>query len=750
MAEPWERSYTSPQSVPGGGGQGREPWERQYHPQSNWDAGTDLVARAGSALTVGAADLGMDAGSWLRSKVTGQPWERSNLLQRFNQYAGIEMDPDAGIPMQVADVLLPGSVAAMEGNPLALRGAIPLGQKLLNLGKTAGLGAVDSAVGYGAQKGVEALGGGEGSQIAAALVGGSARPLATRAPGVIAKKLYVDDPAGAAKIDKSMRDIGAPDGATFGQMANARGRQFEKTLEKSPLVGRMSGITESRAKATSALDDAHAQATGDIASGPAIGDFTKDSHIGSELRSRMEDQYGRVKQGISQGQEAVESAVVSKAPLADVSATKATLEALVKDPQTGAEMRAIAKQKLAALQDDIDTANPGVRQTITQVTAKNLATQKSHAGKLASAQAKQAAATAQAASGKITLSGKKLADHIVNVLKKSPKEGLAIQAMLDKAGRRKGAVKGKVALTFNKGDPGYDLLTAPTAAKVKMPAGPKLQAVPPEPKTAGYGSLKDAVTAAGKGSRSTDGLKGKALGDVQAALKKDKYAHADTVLPPGKARKADVQSAKGYSRLKYLEKQVGEPKTTDLGNTLFQGGKGDTALGQGVTKAVHGDDIRAINEMAEQVGAKSTLKGIGPTLRNMAYQGNAGEFRTDVLTRNKERYGPKTRAFVAKHKPAAAKTLENVETGAAAMHQPPGPGNLQSSVTGGAITAALMHFVATHPRLGLPVAAAIGATARSLNSSHVREVMAGRRAPSAGLARDIMARLPALATMANK
>jgi hypothetical protein len=313
--------------------------------------------------------------------------------------------------------------------------------------------------------------------------------------------------------------------------------------------------------------------------------------------------------------------------------------------------------------------------------------------------------------------------------------------MLDKASKRAGAVKGKVALTFKPGDPGYNLLPKPKAPTYKAPKLKATQPVPPEPKTAGYGALKDFGTQltddiAGAGTA----LKGKVLGDVKAKVKDTKYGAAKAAGVEKKQRASD----RNYARMEQESRPVheaiqGKDASTLVKNAIEGRANPSVKVGSGKFERQKELDLDTLRSAA---GNQGVARAIGETIRNYAHEaGGRGPFRSDKFAKGMSAVKPKAKAFMAKQNPAATRRLENTATAAEAMHVPVQPGNLTATGANVGSIIATITGLMQHP-WGRAALVPIIAGAGGLGSRRNIEVMAGLRKPGQGLGTKLLSRLP--------
>lgn len=239
--------------------------------------------------------------------------------------AGVEMAPDAGLPMRFADTALPLAASVF----IPGGGASRIAEAAGGLNKAAE--AVRIAGGLGADYGLSRAGGaigqeygGEGGALVGSLLGGGARPAAARAGGEALRSGAAAPNAG--DVFDAMKSPEGPNTLpTFGQVAGDEGMKVEKAVGAIPPLSWP--INAARSSAEGGIADSVAQGTsivGDRA--PSLTPASREA-TGSRIITAAREQNAALADQVSNQQQQLETNIGSNTPV-DVSPLVDTISGL--------------------------------------------------------------------------------------------------------------------------------------------------------------------------------------------------------------------------------------------------------------------------------------------------------------------------------------------------------------------------------------------------------------------------------------
>lgn len=345
-------------------------WENYGKP------GLKLAARAGIHAATAPLDLTVAGGEALGglAKRLGAPLEPTPTLldtngqpltgpdaparplpsQEVINNAGVQIDPNAGTAMKVADFVLP--FLASGGRSAA--GRIAEAPGLVNkaaegLGYLTG-GATDAGLSYlGSQLGGQYIGGTEGALIGS-LFGGGVRPVTQRGFGYGGEKTIADP--NAPQIFDAMTDPAGPNTMpTFGQVSGSSGKQFEKSVGSVPIL--RSGVNAARENAEQGIRQSVATGVGEVGDRTPnlapVDPATTAQRIIDLSRTTNEAEGQRV----ADQQQTLEDAIGANTPV-DVSPVTQTMTQLASAPTTGPANTRALNPRIADLNELINRQNP--------------------------------------------------------------------------------------------------------------------------------------------------------------------------------------------------------------------------------------------------------------------------------------------------------------------------------------------------------------------------------------------------------
>jgi hypothetical protein len=236
---------------------------------------------------------------------------------------GVQMDPNAGTAMKVADYVLPFLASGARGAVGRVNEATGAVNKTAEgLGYVAGAGT-DAALSYlGGMAGDKLIGGPEGAFVGS-LFGGGARPAVQRGFGWMQQGTA--DPNAGAIFDAMTNPAGPNAMPTYGQLSGPTGKQFEKAVEAVPIL--RSGVRAQRANAEEGITNAVATGIGEVGdraptTSPVSPDVTASRIINLSREANQSQQ-----EQLSAQQQALEDAIGTDRPtnVSDLADTLSTL-----------------------------------------------------------------------------------------------------------------------------------------------------------------------------------------------------------------------------------------------------------------------------------------------------------------------------------------------------------------------------------------------------------------------------------------
>jgi hypothetical protein len=348
--------------------------------QGLWDnygkPGLKLAARTGIHVAAAPFDLavaGSEALGGLAKRVgvplapeptlldnNGQPLTgpgappRPLPSQELINNAGVQIDPNAGTAMKVADYVLP-FLASGGRNAVSRIAEAPgvVNKTAEGLGYLTG-GLADAGLSYeGGQLGEQYIGGPEGAFVGS-LFGGGVRPAVQRGFGYGAQKT-VADPDAPQIFDAMINEAGPNTMPTFGQVSGQSGKQFEKAVGSVPIL--RSGVNAARENAEEGIRQSVATGVGEVGDrtpnlAPVDSATTAQRII--DLSRTVNESEG---QRVADQQQALEDAIGANTPV-DVSPVTQTMTQLASAPTTGPANTRALNPRIADLNELIQRQNP--------------------------------------------------------------------------------------------------------------------------------------------------------------------------------------------------------------------------------------------------------------------------------------------------------------------------------------------------------------------------------------------------------
>lgn len=265
----------------------------------------------------------------------------------------LEMAPDAGMPMRVADF---GAPFFLAGAP----GAVSrIGEAAGGVNKVAeGLGYLTGA---GTDAGLSYLGGqlgqrygGDAGGFAGSMFGGAFRPVVQRGFGWGAQKVVADPNAGQI-FDAMTNPAGPNTMPAFGQVSGPSGKQFEKSVGSVPII--RSGVNAARTNAEEGIQQSVATGVGEVGNRePNRAPVDPASTAGRiiDLSRIMNQSEG---DRVSAQQQQLAAAIGSHTDV-DVSPVAQTMTKLAQSPTTGPANTRALNPRIADLNELIQRQNP--------------------------------------------------------------------------------------------------------------------------------------------------------------------------------------------------------------------------------------------------------------------------------------------------------------------------------------------------------------------------------------------------------
>jgi hypothetical protein len=263
--------------------------------------------------------------------------------------AGVQIDPNAGVPMKVADFVLPFLVSGSRGAAGRVAEAPGVINKTAEgLGYVTGAG-IDAGLSYlGGVAGDKYIGGPEGAFVGS-LFGGGVRPLVQRGFGFGSQKTVADP--NAPLIFDAMTNAGPNTMPTFGQVSGPSGKQFEKAVGSVPIL--RSGVNAARENAETGIQQSVATGVGEVGDRqPNLAPVSSDTTAGRIIDLSREANTSQQAQ-LSEQQQALEDAIGADRPT-NVSPLVDTLSSLAN--QGPAPITRVVNPRVADLYSSL---NPG-------------------------------------------------------------------------------------------------------------------------------------------------------------------------------------------------------------------------------------------------------------------------------------------------------------------------------------------------------------------------------------------------------
>ena len=314
---------------------------------SNLKEGAKLAARGPLNIVGGAGDIAQTGGHAIDEAILNRtgpdyfknhPWvtalepglaghtpSPSSIAGQAIKDAGVEIAPNAGLPMRFADIALPLAASVF----IPGGGASRIAEAAGGLNKAAEAVRIGSglAADYGLSKAGGAIGqeyGGEGGALVGQLFGGGIRPITARVGGATLRAGAAAPNAG--DIFDAMKSPEGPNTLpTFGQVANNEGMKVEKAVGSVPPLSWP--VNAARGGAEAGIADSVAQGAGIVGDrAPSLTPATPDV-TGSRIITAARERNAALGDQVSSQQQQLETNIGSTTPV-DVSPLVDTISGL--------------------------------------------------------------------------------------------------------------------------------------------------------------------------------------------------------------------------------------------------------------------------------------------------------------------------------------------------------------------------------------------------------------------------------------